>query len=274
MFDLANPIKWDHHLAKGLQFFGLALPGMTGGAKLWNLCDQHYAPGRHGTLSGMGIPYASGASGWQHTANPGHWDELRCNGGSENVGIANTPSLKLVTNFSVVFNFLYRAQQNGTIVSMGDAGASSTGSNTSMMRLFQSDIIVTQLGSNILQASLTLRRWTHVALVCNTSGSILYYDGQKKATGAALNTWWNYSGPIRIGRAEGTYFSASEVAYLGSLDGMMLYNRPLSAQEVLMLYWESQQTFPSIVRRIGGSGIQLGQLAQSAFYANWRRRAA
>lgn len=272
MFDLATPIRYEHPLSQGLQFFGLALPGLGGGKKVWNLCDLHRVAGRHGTLTGTyNPPYAPGGIGWQYGFRAGGWGQISMTGLSSDVEIADTPSLKLVTQFTVAFSFYWKTVQNGTIMTKGAGGSAMA-----MIRLFGSDtgLYITQGGVNHMNVTITARKHLHIALVSKVSGSLLYIDGQQKDTGISLTTWWNTTDPIRIGQGLGTYFSGSEASFFGSIDAIMLYNRSLAPSEVKLLAQEMPLTFPSLIRRVGGQGIQRGQSPQSAFYYNWRRRVA
>ncbi len=77
-------------------------------------------------------------------------------------------------------------------------------------------------------------RWHHVAFVVDASGGSLYVDGVVKAARA----WTGTPGPTTttLDLSLGQYPGAVQPFFPGALDDVRLYNRALSADEVLGLY--------------------------------------
>lgn len=272
--DVVQPIQRSHELAHGLQFFGLSLPGLAGSARMHNLCDLPgpLTQGRHGTLSGMKTSSDGGvqATGWRPTSRLGGRGDMLCINGSEYVQIADSPSLKLVSTFTIGF-WAYITIASGCILSKFSNGAGSAGADLRGIRL-QTSLFVTEQGGNTLTGTVTLNTWQHWTVVSRSSGSLLYLNKNQVASGAILSAWFNNGGPVRIGAAEAAFFGSGATSLAGRLDAIMLWNRSLSAQNIGLLYDESVMGFPHLLNRV--SARAFGQAAQSAFYYNWRRRVA
>lgn len=269
--DLAQPLQRSHELAAGLQFFGLGIPGLMG-AKMLNLCDLPgpLSQGRHGTLSGLKVQSDGGtrSSGWKAPTRRGGMGELKFeNSTTQYVEIADHPTLKLVNTFTIAF-WVFITTAGGCIITK--FGSGGTGDNSGIR--LQTSLFVTELNGNPLSGTVSISTWQHWTLVSRSSGSLLYLNSNQVATGTAITDWFNNTGVLRIGAATESFFGSTQVAMEGSIDAIMLWNRSLSARSVRYVYDLSLQGFPGLLKRLSTWGW--GQAPASAYYYQWRRRAA
>jgi len=82
--------------------------------------------------------------------------------------------------------------------------------------------------------AITAQQWQHVALTCNTANGdvALYLDGVMVATQSLGATYFQTTGPFGFGSAYG----ASGPRFTGLLDEPTLYNRALTAGEILLIH--------------------------------------
>jgi hypothetical protein len=246
MLDLANPLNRSHPLAAGLQFGGVVTLGASGQTKLYNVCDWPGMPsGRHGTLTAT----LSGAVGFGGSGRTGGFGEFKGNNGTEYVQIADHQSLKLATSFTVALSLRVPANMSGCVLSKFSNGAGSSGSDLRGIRYQSGTLYCSEAGGNPLSWATFTEQWFHLAVVSTASGSTLYGNGNAVATGASLTAWFNNAGPIRLGAAEAAFFGSGSAALIGKADGVLLWNRPLSRQEVQLVWALSQQGYPGLLRR-------------------------
>ena len=101
----------------------------------------------------------------------------------------------------------------------------------------QALVVKTNGQSFLLQSvpgAITAQQWQHVALTCNTANGevALYLDGVMVATQSLGATYFQTTGPLGLGSAYG----ASGLRFTGLLDEPTLYNRPLTAGEILLIH--------------------------------------
>ena len=269
-YDLGNILRRNHPLAQGLQWFGVALPGLMGGSTFHNLLDMAQTPprGRHGVLVNMFPAFSTTRSGWAAVSQAFSFSQggssttlppvpmmsgmLQLNDATAYVNILDTPSLQLVNVFTVAFWFMRRAT-DGVIISKLSNGVNSSGAQLRGIRVQVDTLYVTEQAGNPLSVSLvsSLNKWVHVTVVSRADGSQLYINGALVASGAQLTQWFSNTGPLRLGASEATFWflTAAGTAFQGALNGVMLYNRALEAATVRDLYLESFG-YPTLLRRL------------------------
>ena len=286
-YDLTHPLRVEHPLAQGLVWCGVALPGLMGGQYWHNLVDYGVEPplGRHGLLTNMSVPFhPSQNSGWApiypqfapSTASapiPNLGGELRFNGGTSYVEVADTPSLQLVNIFTIAFWIRPQVADGMIISKMG--GTTCTGTDVRGIRFQASSMFVTDSGSgggsNPLSVSWVdyFNSWAHVILTSSSSGSTLYRNGISVATGVQLTAWFNNTRVLRIGASECTniFITAAGTSFQGALGSMMLYNMAFSSESAQSLYRESLSYASLLQRLLNGEGSVGGGIPRPLFDA-------
>lgn len=239
-----------HPALQGLVGWWRALPGFTGSTQLYNLVRG----GLHGTLTNMGF---SIGSGWSPSTRPGGYAQLNFSGISDYVSLGDDPLYNFVnTTFTALAWFRATVCSGGCYLMakrVGETGVCTPSCGGWFLRVnadgtlearIQSDSNVSA-GDRVTVSTTNLTgQWHHVAVVFTTDTLTLanndvtvYVDGvldQQGRTDSGGDPYGALVGwPLMLGtladQQAGSFFT-------GSLDGVQLYNRGLTAPEVWQRY--------------------------------------
>lgn len=104
--------------------------------------------------------------------------------------------------------------------------------NTVVARFAYDDMTITDIGTQDVNAG----EWCQFAMVHNGTSIALYVNGQPAETGTA--NFSPYSTKFRIGDGGYEYPSLKSGPFHGIIDDLMIFNRVLSAEEILQLFQE------------------------------------
>ncbi len=186
----------------------------------WNGTIPYYAAGKVGSYAGT---FSSSSNNW--------------------VNIGNLPSLGITSNMTLaawINSRSFPAAANNGIVSKGYNTAGNRGyvfvtSNFSLVFCVSVDGSAAYACGTSL-AGLSLNTWQHVAVVYAASAgrADFYINGNLSTSTTGLPTSvYNTSQPFQIGTNDA---STGQNAYNGLLNDIRVYNRALSAAEVMALY--------------------------------------
>lgn len=237
--------------AAGLSLFGLTSEGAAESDSVVDIGFHYPAPwGTAGGLVGFwrldevsgGTAMDSSLSGLNGTlVNGPIWAPAHVNHGisfdgiNDQVSVADAPSLRLTTGFTVSFWTRKHAENSLYTLYVGKGGPNSrnftvwdvAGPSGRIMLQFQD----TSGASRALLSSqdLVVNRWYHVA--CTWDGAIgrIYLDGILDATGAMPGTPATSVDPLYFG------YAGYHGRLAGMLDEVAVYNRALSASEIVAL---------------------------------------
>ena len=241
--DTSDPLVRDHPLWRGLAGYWMPLPGLDGGARLYNLTGLN-----HGTLTNM-----TAGTEWRGSTAPGHHGDLLFDGSNDYVQLDATP-LSSASNWTLAAwcRPLVASARNTCVMSMGSdttggfalmfGGADSTNSTIYVLYAFRAWI-----NSGY---TWTQNAWHHVVATRDTSTLTIYVNGVQvySATDGA--------GPVtpgtdsRIGYQNNTQGSPNGLRYFnGNLTGIGAWSRWFTANNALGLYNESRMGYPTSLQR-------------------------
>lgn len=246
--DLANPVNLNSPLNRGLVSWYLMLPKFndvgSGSGKLRDLMKTN-----NGTYTNMSTAPTS-TSGPGRTTRHGGWGQINFAGSTNYVDLADSP-FDFTSDFSLalwafptlinstVQSFICKAESGGYCFQIG--AQTINRSNFSVhdgtaYRIAETDAV------------LVVNTWVHLIGVVTGTNVSVYRDGVKQtsqgtmtAAGSTIN--YNLSLGVNPGATLAQYF-------IGALDDIRIYKRALSAQEVLTLYTESRQGYPTTLNRL------------------------
>jgi len=222
---MGTQLDWSNNLNKGLAGFWLMNEG--GGDKIQDLSMN----GNKGTLVGMAHP-PTPASGW----NPGRKGVgLNFDGGNDYVDAGNAASLNITNAITIeawVKTTTITAQRN--IIMKGGGTATNygidIGSIAGKLRFFG---YASGVAKGIILAGGTVIDdgiWHHIAGTFDGTNWIIYRDGVVDNSKVDAATLTPTTETLQIGARQSTgYFD-------GSIDEVRIYNRALSASEIMELY--------------------------------------
>jgi hypothetical protein len=105
-----------------------------------------------------------------------------------------------------------------------------------------SGYIALRLNSTTLTSSaiISLNTWGHVVGTWDTSGMRLYLNGSASGNNALAKTWETSIYPTQIGRL---YSGSANGSFVGKMGNIKVYNRSLSAAEILQNYNAQKSRF-------------------------------
>lgn len=237
-------------LARDLSHWWIALPGFTGGAKLY---DQVYGSLDHGTLSGMGY---SGTSGWSGTTRPGGIAQLNFDATDDMVTTPDNAGFTSTSQPMTLCAWYMGSQVAGTLGALVQTAAQdgvyagiwfylyNPGGAPNVRFGFMADASNGFIAATTSTVAVNI--WTHVCATHDgttpsLTSFVLYINGAVQSTGIDTNvgtvTSWGDK-PWRIGAD--TAGSPPDVL-LGSLDSVMVWRRALGQaeiQQVMQLTWQ------------------------------------
>lgn len=243
-------------LLRGAVSWWRPLLGFTGGDRLFDLLPAQ----NHLTLTNMSL---GSTSGWSPTTRPGGVAQINCDGTDDYLSIPNNSSFNLSAGSLVVWAMRTSTAAEMIIVSMSDGGLCCNNLLALEWKNNTSDtlrILITSGGVDQLVVSTTSTTiapanvWHHLAFTVDSSGNALYVDGVQAAmtygtgtasTTAFFSTIYSAATTFDVCRMNTT----DAPAYLtGAIAQLTLYNRALTAGEVLALYQRSQGLPPMGLR--------------------------
>lgn len=239
-----DPIDWGDPLSKGTVAWWLVQPHAKGGTVFRDLTGRH-----HGTLTNMDL-----ATDWVGPGNrKGGFGALNFDGNNDLITVPHNSQLSVFgTAISIsVFirpNFTKSAPNNMLIID-------KTANNNSAYRLmFNRDIddfrfrIFTTSAQNCDTIGLpwAAGEWHHLGGTYDGSNICIYWDGVLKNTVAKTGNITTSLDDFTIGMQA----DASLYPFNGQLDDIRVWNRALSAAEVMDYYLRSQQGYPGLLRRV------------------------
>jgi hypothetical protein len=245
LLDCRLPIDWSHPLNRGLigEWTAPPLAGWQGGLKLRDLVRSGKVA-HEGTLTNgplwQGARGRSGGYGsLSLTAANNQYVTLGATGlGGGSVGTV-TAWLNLPANPSGQGVFCVGAAASNSLINMYVNDVFGNGSNRLAISDFTNDV------STDTSVILTTNRWHHVAITSNGSAWTAYINGISVPLtfvtgGSNVGTWFGaIASPTTVFGA--SYRFGSVGGYLGgSLDGIQVFNRCLSASEMASLYAETR----------------------------------
>ena len=237
-------------LLRGAVSWWQGMPGFTGGDRLFDLLPA----ANHLTLTNMGF---GSTSGWSPTTRPGLAAQVNCDGTNDYLTIPKNSSMNLSAGSIAVWMLTTSAAEMHA-VSMSDGatccpnvmlfGLNSTGTKARFIITSGGvdQVVVATTSTSLVPANV----WHHLVVTVDSSGNALYVDGTQAAvtytTGSAsttafLSVIYSAVSTLDVCRVNVT----DTPAYLaGAIAQVLLYNRALSAGEVMALYQRSQTVPP------------------------------
>lgn len=265
---LSDPVDRSHPLNEGRVSWWLDVPGLDGGAKLYDLMGV--APG---TLTNM---TTTTSSGWKPTSRPGGYGHLAYDGTDDYVSAAATDagllgglSVFAWVNFRIASHYHHIASK---AVSSGAANSPiefrTDNGGTCTLAAFRANATAYHIWSG---PAVSVGVWHHVGVTC-ADGDLgttptFYIDGvpttassagtQGGGTGAVTGS----TAPWLIGRRGDGVVQAD-----GAMDDIGVWSRALSAVEVRSLYELSRRGYPDILRRAYPTMLDLTVAGGGASY--------
>lgn len=256
-----DPVVREHPLNQGRVAWWLAVPSFYG--MTWrDLMGQN-----HGTLTNM---TTAGTSGWGSTTRPGGFGEMRFDGTDDRIdfGIGKTPTGALpFTTLIWVNPGAFGVGNYGTSISWGLGVAASAvifaldgsgGAGAMRFGRYGDDFIIT---SN----KLTVNAWNHVALTYDGVSIVSYINSV--ADNTASRTLITGTSGMRIG----DLVTVGTQPFIGKIDSASIYNRALSAAEILALYNEERTGYPTTLRRPSPAYSRLSTVIRRLLYKDASR---
>jgi hypothetical protein len=245
--DLTNPVNRSHSLNAGKVAWWLALPGLDGGGKLYDLLGFNT-----GALTNM-----TAASGWRGTTRPGGWGHLVMDGTDDRV--AATPSGTVSGAYTVAVWTRPTVNQASQVFSSrrgsdftfdlqyAGIGSAPTGGGGLHADIGTGSAWLTT-AANVAYPFI-LGNWYHLAYAVTASGYAIYVNGVQVATGAFSGT------PLLWDPAHGIDIGGQSTFFAGALDDTQVWARALSTAEVQALYQAGLQGYPGMLNRLGRLGV-------------------
>ncbi len=243
--NMADPVNWGHPLNQGLLGWWMPLPGISSGSRLDDLTNMG-SSGRPGTLTNMDN------ADWVGPISPGGWGALGFNGSDNFVNVGTGLAAPGVVS---VFALISPANidQGEQEIFAGSGGGGSDQDYALEMNRTAGRVSVVWTGGEFIMisdASLTVGA-TH--LVGFTRAGVagdwtvrLYIDGVEDSNTTTAVNPNGADAPVSIGR-----LGDSDLFYFeGRLASAWLYDRVLSAPDVLSQYHLSLRGYPGLLNRL------------------------
>jgi Concanavalin A-like lectin/glucanases superfamily len=266
MIDLGSPLNWQHPLNRGLRYHWLCLPGAMQGA-IWrntahnpftdaNMSNGSTVIGKiYAQTVGMAAPGPT--IGFNPTNRPGGWGEMRCASATTSYltwGIGHEPNDAGTGNYTgpwtiAAWGYLNSTSGNGWMIAWGGG----TTDKASFIGHIGTTLEGGGWGDDITSASFWgTYAWHHIVLTFDGSDATsqkhanMYADGRlvagptTKSWGTLNNTLGTIGAQLNLGEQ-----------WNGGLDDLRLYDRVLSADEVVWLYHDSQNQSTPLYSYLG-----------------------
>ena len=238
--DQGDPIDWNHPQAQGLWHQWISLPGSAINGSWRDLCDVAPRAAWNNLTPGA-------TAGHHACSRPGGAGDVRLPGGITWLETTIAGDLNSYSVFAWIL--LTGTAGTRTIINFDGSGTQrmSCGIENTTNKLYQfvngnSEYLTSSAG--VVSATI----WTHVGYVRNRGDAKVYFyiNGRRDATTVSTSVNPTAHTRIRIGTREGAVGSEP---FIGRLDDLRLYNRPLSAAEALAVFQGSVNSLPPHLRR-------------------------
>lgn len=238
LLNMVGPVNWLSPLNRGLQFWGLCVPGLVGGSRLMNLCRLGDKDGNHGTLTN-GPTFGSAAG------RPGGFGSLSFDGTDDYVAITPTTSFggggQALTVSAWIYPITSGENNYGRIVNNGEVSPWCL-----LMDIDVTGVQWTVGGTATNSGTITYSAWTHVVGTYNGAAVTMYWNGVQKSTASKTGNMPADSATVWIGNN-----SATSRSFAGRIDSVKVYpNRAFTAAEVWHLYNEERLGCPQTLNRL------------------------
>ncbi|MFZ9115038.1 MAG: LamG-like jellyroll fold domain-containing protein, partial [bacterium] len=164
------------------------------------------------------------------------------------IKIADNPSLRLSTNFSIV-TWIYSTNPTAPtsanlqgILSKYQSG----GDNAYSLRLESGKLNLAGGASITCPHVVQANKWTQVIAVIQNNTAKLYSDGKEVCNLSGMNISGASTNPITLGNDYTTGGSSENRGFQGRLDDIRIYNRIINEQEIKALYAVADPNPPEI----------------------------
>lgn len=226
---VSHPINWHHPLNQGRLAWWLALPGLEGGAKFYDLCGK-----THGTLTSFGT-----GSGWRGTTQPGSIGAGLLFDGADDY-VAVSPAWGTLSRWSAaawVRDIGVGSSSGPVIIKAGTSAFQFvTSGGTAYVRYYN--------GGSAFDAATTRAGWHRLIATYDSATIRLYCDGQRIL--ATSSGSCSLPAPERIG----SYTGSTSNQWEGNLNDVSVWGRMLSDVEVRDDYDLSRQGYPDVLNRL------------------------
>lgn len=240
LIDTASPIdySWGPNTGLVARYQSVPNPGWDGGVKIKDLCRRQ----ADGTLTNMAFPPTS-TSGWSRQTHRGGYGSLTFDGTNDYVTTNRTTPVSAgfvsygcwIKTTGVVGARIINKDNNSTQREI-DSFLNSTGT--------MSTFIWNQAGtsgSTTTVATFNSGAWTHFFATWDGTTIRNYRNGVQASTGSLIGTSLFAS----TSTLEFARFSNNSNFVNGSLNDIRIFNRALSAREVMAIYLDSLAGSPS-----------------------------
>jgi len=236
----ADPVNRQHPLNQGRVAWWLTLPELAGGRQFFDLMGLS-----HGTLTSMG----NASNGWRSTTRPGGSGHIVADGSAGNV----TAPCTVLNGASqaTLACWVYKAS-NAVTVGGGGVNSPSIGADRFSFIWFTDGNLYASAGTPYGFASQSDFVWHRIVLVFDgtTTGNAnrlkIYTDGVQKSlsfAGGTINATLPNISPYILGKDATDRFTA------GAYDDFTIWNRSLSASDVIADYGLSRRGYPDVLNR-------------------------
>jgi len=249
--NLYDPVNRSHPLNAGRVAWWLIVPGLDGGKTWYDLMGLY-----HGALTNM-----DSASGWRKSSRQGAFGDMQFDGSNDVVTVTNRAPLQLSGNLSIAVTLTPTAFATSTkyhfagALEKGSGGSvnyligltalTKTGAiSSAMFQHMNSGFTLKQATGSVLSTGVPYR----LTGTYDGSNIRLYTNGVLSATTAQTSGTLTSSGNVSIGRS---VYDASALRFVnGLIDNVSIWNRALSAAEVLADYELSRREYPGVLNRL------------------------
>jgi hypothetical protein len=247
---LTNPVDWRNPLNRGLVGWWMDLPGWTPGNRLWDIT----APGERGRLGTF-----TNAPVWTvgTTGVPGYRVVSFSGGSSQYVALPATTFDGLGNGATAILTLRWTSNsQDSGFTGFGQVLSRQLDGSFSQMLLGLSEASADtgKIAFGAYAFSMTawtsspgLNVWRHVAITWVSGAQVGYLDGVQDFTNTETGTWQgasaSWKNSIGAWAGDGAGYSTSDI------QGVWIYNRILSAEQVAAHYRQWKQSFPDLLNR-------------------------
>lgn len=235
---LPDPLNAHHPLNTGRVVWYLAVPGLEGASRFYNLCTKYI-----GALTGM----TSGTSGWAGTTRPGGWGQLNYDGTDDRVNLSTMPTAPFLTEYTVAawVKTATISGNHGIFASRNTRVQWQLDSNGADARMIVTDDGVAHTMTATYTSAFSVGPWFRVVGVRSGNNVAIYVNGLAGGTGTtSMGTEAGSASAKNIGSVDG-----GSAFWNGAIDDVSAWSRALTVNEVLADYELSRLGYPGVLNR-------------------------